>query len=343
MEFLTLDENFQPAAYLDPVNVQWNREYYTAGDFSIQIPAGQYLPAMRYLYRPDRPETGIIQKVELTQTVKGRFVQLSGFFLEAVLNDKIVYPTYYGKGALDAAVAGMIRQYQADIPLLTVETPPGTAPAAVWQETGAQLGEAAFTRLQTQQRSLRCRYDYAENKIFCSVWQGLDRTQDQSENNYVVFSNGFRNLEKLTATLDDSNYKNYAVVGGQGEGSERLVAYADQSGGGYRRMVFVDAKNERWDEEEQTQEEYLEALEQKGLETLLKYQNERNIEVDVDEGTFQYLTDFDLGDLVDVQVEELGLSLQARIVSAHEVYKQNNQTITIELGDKQITSAQKAR
>lgn len=343
VELLALDNNFQPVAYLQYINLQWNREYYQPGDFSAQVPAEQYDGKMAYLYTPDRPEVGIIQKVELTETVKGRFVQLSGFFLEAVLNDKIVYPTYYATGPIDTAVTTMVDRYKGDIPLFSVAPASGAAEAVAWQETGGPLGDVAFKRLQTQQMSCRCRYDYEENTITFSAWQGLDRTQEQTTNNFVVFSNGFRNLNKVEVSCDTSNAKNYAVVAGEGEGEARKVAYADLSNGGYKRQLFVDAKSERYDPEKQTQAEYLEALRQKGYDQLLRYQETQNINIDVSQSTFQYLQDFDLGDLVDVAVEDIGLALQVRIVSIHEVYKQNNHTVTIELGDKKLTTLQKAR
>ena len=109
MQLLALDANFAPVRYLPFFNLQWNREYYEIGQYSVQIAAADYSPDMAYLYTPDRPETGIIQKVELTDTVKGRFVQLSGYFLEAILNDKIVYPTYYANGSIPATVVAMLR------------------------------------------------------------------------------------------------------------------------------------------------------------------------------------------------------------------------------------------
>ena len=108
MQLLALDAGFQPVAYLPYLNLQWQREYYSPGKFSVQLAAENYDTRMAYLYTPDRPEMGIIQKPELSETVKGRFVQLSGFFLERLLDDKVVYPTYYATGAMDAAVLQMI-------------------------------------------------------------------------------------------------------------------------------------------------------------------------------------------------------------------------------------------
>ena len=344
MQLLALDQNFQPVAYLPYFNLQWTREYYQIGQFSVQIAAADYDPAMAYLYTPDRPETGMIQKVELTESVKGRFVQLSGYFLEAILNDKVVYPTYYAGGGIPAAVVAMLRQYKGDIPLLTVaDAPAAQADAATWQETGGQLADVAYTKLKTVQHSLRCRYDYRQNTVTAEVWQGLDRTQEQSANPFVVFADGFGNLAGVEASVDRSNYKNYAVVCGQDQAENRKVAYADLSGGGYKRVLYVDARGERWDPEEQTEEEYLAGLRQLGLDKLLDYAVITNVDVQAAASGFAYRQDWDLGDVADVIVADIGLAMQARIVTVREVFKAGDHTVEIELGDKKLTQLQKAR
>lgn len=344
MELLALDAAFQPIDYLPYFNLQWTREYYKVGQFSVQISATSYDPAMVYLYSAERPETGIIQKVELKETVKGRFVQLSGYFLEAILNDKVVYPTYYASGSIPATVVAMLRQYKDDIPLLTVaDAPAGQADKTSWQETGGQIADVAYTKLQTVQYSLRCRYNYQENTITAEVWQGLDRTQEQTTNPFVTFSDGFGNLTEVDASSDRSNHKNYAIVAGQDQEENRKVAYADLSGGGYKRILYVDARSERWDPKEQTEAEYLAGLQQKGLDELLNYQIIQNVDIQAASSGFEYLQDWDLGDKVDVIVEDVGLAMQARIVTVREVFKQNNHTVEIELGDKKLTDIQKAR
>ena len=42
MQLLALDAGFQPVAYLPYFNLQWTREYYTVGQFSVQIAATDY-------------------------------------------------------------------------------------------------------------------------------------------------------------------------------------------------------------------------------------------------------------------------------------------------------------
>ena len=344
MQLLALDAGFQPVAYLPYFNLQWTREYYQPGQFSVQIAAADFQPSMAYLYTPDRPETGIIQKVALTETVKGRFLQLSGYFLEANLNDKVVWPPYYATGSITSAVVAMLRQYKDDIPLLTVADAPAVqTDETSWQETGGQLADVAYTRLRTVQHSLRCRYDYQANTITAEIWQGLDRTQEQAANPFVTFSDGFGNLAQVDASMDRSNYKNYAVVVGQDQAENRKVAYADLSGGGYKRVLYVDARSERWDSEKRTEAEYLASLQQKGLDALLDYAVIHNVDIQAAAGGFVYREDWDLGDLVDVIVAEIGMAMQARIVTVREVFKQNNHTVEIELGDKKLTQLQKAR
>lgn len=345
MQLMGLDKDFQPVDNIKYFNLQWTRKYYEVGQFSVAVDPQSYAPEMVYLYTPERPEAGIIQKVELKETIKGRSIQISGYFLEAMLNDKVVWPTYYATGAIPAAVTAMLQQYQDDIPLLQVTDWPNTAAedGMAWQETGGKLADVAYTRLQTVQMSLRCRYDWLANKIVAEVWQGLDRTQNQHANPFVTFSDGFRNLSEVRASLDSSNYRNYAIIAGQDQAENRKVAYADLSGGGYKRILYVDARNERWDPDEQTESEYLQGLHQKGLDKLLNYKIIQNVEIEASDTGFAYLTDWDLGDLVDVVIPELGLAMQARIITVREVRKQNNLTISIELGDKLLTQLQKAR
>ena len=344
MQLLALDSDFQPVAYLPYFNLQWTREYYTVGQFSVQIPTDAYSQDMAYLYTPDRDETGVIQMVELTQSIKGRFVQLSGYFLEILLNDKVVYPTYYATGSIPASVVSMLRQYKNDIPLMDIADAPATTAAdTAWQETGGSLADVAYTRLQTVQYSLRCRYDYQANKITAEVWQGKDRTQEQTENPFVTFSDGFGNLAEVSASRDISNHRNYAIVCGEDQAENRKVAYADLSGGGYKNILYVDARSERWDPETQTEEEYLESLRQTGFDKLLDYTIVVNVDIQAASSGFVYRQDWDLGDRVDVIVQDIDLAMQARIITVREVIKEGNHTVEIELGDKKLTQLKKAR
>lgn len=91
LEVFALTSDMQRATGSIPyTSLMWNRKYYEVGDFLMEVPANVYDPSWAYIYTDERPETGIIQKVEYsdTSTVAGGVdtVILSGFFMESELN-----------------------------------------------------------------------------------------------------------------------------------------------------------------------------------------------------------------------------------------------------------------
>ena len=72
-------------------SLRWVRRYTKPGEFEMVVPANIYDPSWAYIVCDDRPETGIIQKVEFTDSsqVYGGIdsITVSGFFLESILNN----------------------------------------------------------------------------------------------------------------------------------------------------------------------------------------------------------------------------------------------------------------
>ena len=71
-------------------SLRWVRRYNKPGEFEMVVPANIYDPSWAYIVCDDRPETGIVQKVEFTDSsqVYGGIdsITVSGFFLESILN-----------------------------------------------------------------------------------------------------------------------------------------------------------------------------------------------------------------------------------------------------------------
>lgn len=91
LEVFALNEKFQRATGSIPyTSLQWCRRYYESGTFSMTVPEDVYDPSWAYIYTDFRYETGVIQKVEFSDTAhtpEGRdTVTVSGFFLEELLN-----------------------------------------------------------------------------------------------------------------------------------------------------------------------------------------------------------------------------------------------------------------
>lgn len=92
LEVFILDANFNRLTGSIPYDsLIWHRRYYGVGEFQMQVRSSLYDPSWRYVYADDRPETGIIQKVEYDDTTEGPrngedTIIISGFFLEELLN-----------------------------------------------------------------------------------------------------------------------------------------------------------------------------------------------------------------------------------------------------------------
>ena len=136
MELYGLNAAMQSIGTLKCINIQWNRRYYEPGGFEIQLRAREWDAQYAYIYTPDRPEIGIVQKVETKHNIKGDFVLVSGYFLECMFNWKVVWY----RAAVDGNVADACRQlmttYMNDLGNLTISVP-----------AGAAIGRAGYLRV----------------------------------------------------------------------------------------------------------------------------------------------------------------------------------------------------
>ena len=332
LEFKALDSNFQLLTLLTPTNIQWNRKYYTYGDFTIIIPIEQYSSNIKYIYTKDRPETGEVKKMIKIEDTK--YVQLSGYFLERTLNDKVIYPTFYGSGQLIQTVENMIRQYKEDIPIKEITHQEGLISSNIeYQETGSELADKCYETLQTQEMSYKCVYNFEKDELNVIIYKGEDKTQSTEGNEFVTFSTVQDTIKNPTINIDKSKYKNYFIIAGSDKDENRIVAYLDLSNGGYKYKQFVDQRDIQFDDEKQTLEEYKEELIQKGLEKSLDYVVEQTVNFKIVPQGYEYMKDYDLGTKVDCVLEEYGLQLEVRIVEIYEVMKENNISIELKVGN----------
>lgn len=173
------------------------------------------------------------------------------------------------------------------------------------------------------------------------VYRGADRSVDNTEGNApVVFSQTFENLISSEYSLSTSAYKNVAIVGGQGEGLDRIIAGADwySTRGGYkdlqRRELFVDANSASQDEGT-TLTQYVQQLETQGLQNLSPLAITETFSGKIDTQNTQFVLgrDYFLGDIVTIQDETLGKYINARILSVTEVQDSDSYSVEIEYGN----------
>lgn len=349
MDLLALDQGFQPVAYLPYVNLQWRRRYYEPGQFCAQILASDYDPAVRYLYSPDRPEVGLAQKVRLTHEVKGDFVEISGCFLEGVLNRCYAYPHITGSFSLYELAKNFIEDrprptaavrpdwwYRLEEFNIRVgeDVPRSVTVTVDWQDE--PLGDCAYTTLKKLEMSQRLTLDPSAGVLTWRAWQGLDRTQAQAANAFALFADDSAYVTRFTYTEDESGYRNHAVV----------FYGRDSIGDAYRHDVY----SEGW----QTQGRRCILMNvddtlneagrtEKAREELLKHPIVQEADISVIQDGLLYLVDYDLGDRCDVACHRLGKSFSARITGVDEVWKAGQHTVRLTLGESARTAYQRVQ
>ena len=209
----------------------------------MRILAADYDPRVKFLYTPDRPEVGMVEKVDYERTAQGEFVQLSGSFLEALYNRIYAYPHIKGTYTL-AALLDHVLNHPGQWYTLDLYAPQPDATAfdetevdVSWQND--TITDCLYSTLKTLELSWRFALDPDTGKVLLRIWQGADRTQAQEANPFALFSDDSHHVTQFSYTEDESGYKNHAVV----------FYGSDSIGDPYRHDVYTEnwqTEGRRW-------------------------------------------------------------------------------------------------
>ncbi len=339
-----LDQELNLVGIIDDyVSVIWRPAYYDIGDFEIYLKASsQALEILRKNYYVVRSsditvEGGVVtyKKVMIIKNIhletdveEGNYLTITGRELKFLLHQRIVWgqttlrndTVEYGIRRLIGANAVHPVEPTRVIPNMQFAEPVGLSERIEKQVSNKQLDEAVIEICQT--------YGYGwdiyitDGKLTVEIYKGVDRSYNQSERPYVVFSDDFENLTNTEYELETENYANMTLVGGEGEGLDRIYAYVNNDVSGLERYeMFTDARDisqNLGDEDAIEYEDYILLLEDRGRENLSSKSITEAFSGDVvSDLTFVYGRDFSLGDIVTV-INQYGISQNVRITSAIE-------------------------
>lgn len=197
------------------------------------------------------------------------------------------------------------------------------------QFTGDNLLGALVSVIGTDECGWRVELDIHNQQITPIFFAGTDRTSS------VQFHNLLGNLKNLSYLRDITNSVNVAIIGGEGEGSERVYnnAYSADYAGLKRRELFVDARDLQ-SEDYSTTSEYMAALKNRGIDKLAEKAPVQELSFDTVSNIYQYDVDFGLGDTVKVvSTDVLGISATARVIgiTISDDSDGHNETPTLEI------------
>ena len=354
-------------------SIIWKSEYYGTGDFEIYVSATPKIVALirdgQYAARPNDVNVGVIEDVEITYSARdGRMILVSGRFAKSILGRRLIYKLgvsgasiepVISSGLVEVAVRKLVQTQiiSPDLPARKISFiglgPIKDIPQKIVDADGeAARKQTSYANLLTYTDELLQEYglgaymslDRGSGTLLYNVFAGKDRSVGNADGNKpIIFSQAFDNLLSSTYKHQTETYKNMALIGGEGEGIDRVIAYVGESMAGMdRREVWVDASGQsRTYTDEDTGEEttyflweYVPLLQAAGRQQLeqLKEINTFDGEVDVSRIGLEYGTEYWIGDIVTRQDDDLGISANARIVSVIETQDESGYNISISFG-----------
>lgn len=191
--------------------------------------------------------------------------------------------------------------------------------------------------------------DATDKQFVFKALEGRNLTVNQSTLPPAIFSPEFNTLGQLSYTESYLNYRNYAIVAGQGEGAERRVITVGNATGFDRYVLFVDARDVAEETEGDTPTPRpvadIEAdLIARGEQKLSEYQQEIYLEGQaLTKSQLEYERDYDLGDIVTLQNKDWGVTLDARITEIKEIYEVGGRKIDVTFGNSRPTLISKIK
>lgn len=324
------------------VSLIWRPAYYDIGDFELYMgatkQATELLKRDVYLVRDiDVSVVGgvvtyrnvmIVKNIDLVTDIEnGDFLNVTGRELKYLLHSRIVWNQTNLYGNVENALRTLITANAINptnrnriIPNLVLDKVLGISDTLRVQITGDHLDESIVSICTTYY--LGWEIYISGGKLIVRFYKGEDRSYGQSQKPYVVFSDGFDNLHNTEYQLYTETYANCTLIGGEGEGIERIYTTVGNERSGLSRFEhFTDARDlsqNKDSEEAISDSDYLAMLIERGHEALAELAITEGFSGEVNsDGAFKYGTDFFIGDTVTV-INKYGIQKNVSVLSAIE-------------------------
>jgi hypothetical protein len=296
------------------------------------------------IYKKDDTEAAYIEYRNLKQNSKGKeILVVKGKFLTGYVNRRIVWGTQVINDTAENAMKTLVNN-NCIIPSNTDRIIPNLMLGGLNNFTQAVNYQVSYANLEDELESLcntnglghRIDFDVTNRKLAFEVYEGLDRSINQSVNPRAIFSKEFENILEQEYMDSLSNYRNLVLVGGMGEGTARKLATVGSGSGLDRFELFSDQKDlsNEVDSVIMSDTDYTNLLIGKGNEALAETKEIQTFDSKINSNSnLIYKTDFDLGDIVTCISKKWGLTLNTRITEIEEVYEQAGQQINITFGN----------
>ena len=323
-----MNDQFERLAIIDDYSsFIWSTRYYTTGDFQLIVNADdKYMNLFvkgYYVVRDDDENVGIIETITIDRNEDGNDVMVvKGRFLDSIIARRIIAVQTTVSGKISACIEQLLDENiinpddsDRQISNFIIDSYE-IATTMQAQYTGKNLLETISNICETYGIGYKVTLN-SDNEFVFQLYEGVDRTYDQSVNTWVIFSDTYDNLLSSQYEENYSNVVNAVLVAGEGEGLDRTTAWiTDGSTGLERYELYKDQRNIRSDEGEIPAEEYTKLLQESGKESMTKYTSAFTGVVYFD--NIRYKTDVNIGDICVIENAKWGISINSRLVEVIE-------------------------
>lgn len=365
MEAIVLNKDFESVALIDNYkSFIWTERFDENGEFELHIPIGEsvleYIQKGFYIWKQDSDYTMVIETLNIEfDDEEGAFLSAKGKSLESLLSRRIVWvkrvfamddnavrpkvqdaiqlllkENVYDTGSATRNIPNFIFE-RSDDPKITELEFEGeylgqnmydvVSKLCKEHEIGFKLSYHEYYE-HTVETDEGTSIETVKNALVFRLIAGVDRSYEQTENPYVIFSPEFENILNTKYLDSDSSLKNVVLVVGKStynedgteETREQEVFYIQNTPyyGLDRREIFVDATSLSTDDGyggELSPERYHAQLKQKGIDALMENTTiiATDGELDGSEG-YVYRQDYFIGDIVQI-ADEYGHEGQAYV------------------------------
>ena len=275
-------------------------------------------------------KASIVEGIALSKNSEGKkMLKVTGRTAESYLERRTIYPSIQKTGNVSTVMRFLLDNNVVNptdpsrqISFITLDAQQQTLGDSIsYQQTGGNLLSEIVSLCQAHSLGFLLEFNPENVSFVFKVYQGTNHSVNQSSNPTVYISSRLDDILDSSYQSNTSNYRNFAYVGGEGEGSERTYATVDpDSVTGYsRRELFVDARDLQSEVDGTTVDAntYTAMLQDRGLKKLEsnKIVQEYSADIVQHPSAYTFGVDYNLGDTVTVYDADLQVTVDA-VVSA---------------------------
>lgn len=321
----------------------WTIQYFSLNDFELVVPATDknidLLQKDRLLCRDKDRDKDTFHNVMIIENIKivadwenGDKITVSGRGLKSIVGRRVVWKQTNLSGKVETGIRQVVSEniINPDDAARKIGNFQLADLAGIADTFDIQLlGESIDKWIESTCSTYGIGWDVfiQDKKFVFKLYQGVNRSYNQDKNTSVVFSDEFDNLLSSTYNYEKAEFKNAALIGGEGEGINQRSTTIGDSSGLQRYEAYIDGSGVSSNGEIITEEQYYKMLQDYGKDELNNVSFTESFEgTVVPDGNYVLNKDYFLGDIVQV-INEYGISATPRIIEIIESEDENGTSV----------------